>query len=168
VTSQINVQFTSFVYNMLGSKVTRLYSPKNNRFVICDKKNLQRLVIWYDFYPTRCVFSVPSPRLGDRKHKTCWIKIISNHKPWEIVYIWRLLWAINVIPLTVRKIWSGDYVPVLWRPGLCWITMWTVLMADLNLTPTWNNNTFLLSNKLIFSHQTRFTWKSINFTNWLD
>ena len=28
-----------------------------------------------------------SPRLGDRKHTTRWIKIISNPKPWEILYI---------------------------------------------------------------------------------
>jgi hypothetical protein len=34
-------------------------------YVICDKKNLPWFVIWYDFYPTR-VFSIPSPRLGDR------------------------------------------------------------------------------------------------------
>jgi hypothetical protein len=87
VTSQINVQFTSFVYNMSRSKVTRLYSPKNIWYVICDKKNLPWFVIWYDFYPTRCMFSIPSPRLGDRKHKTRWLKIISNHKPWEILYI---------------------------------------------------------------------------------
>ena len=36
---------------------------------------------------TCCVFSIPSPRLGDRKHTTCWLKIISNHNPWEILYI---------------------------------------------------------------------------------
>jgi hypothetical protein len=34
-------------------------------------------VMWYDFYQTRCVIYIPSPRLGDRKHTTCWIKI--NH-----------------------------------------------------------------------------------------
>lgn len=29
-----------------------------------------------DFYSTRCMFSIPSPRLaiGDRKHTMCWIK----------------------------------------------------------------------------------------------
>jgi hypothetical protein len=27
-----------------------------------------------DFYPTSCMFSIPSPRLGDRKHTTRWIK----------------------------------------------------------------------------------------------
>jgi hypothetical protein len=42
--------------------------------------------MWYDFYPTRCVFSIPSPRLGDRKHTTRWMKIIPHHKPWEILY----------------------------------------------------------------------------------
>jgi hypothetical protein len=44
--------------------------------------------MWYDFYPTRCV-SIPSPRLGDRKHTTRWIKIISHHKPWKILYLRR-------------------------------------------------------------------------------
>jgi hypothetical protein len=44
-------------------------------------------VKWYDFYPTRCVFSIPSPRLADRKHTIRWIKIISHHKTWEILYI---------------------------------------------------------------------------------
>ena len=33
------------------------------------------------------MLSIPSPRLGDRKHTTCWIKIISNPNPWEILYI---------------------------------------------------------------------------------
>jgi hypothetical protein len=78
LTSQINVKFTLFVYNMSGSKVTRLYSQKNNWYIICDKKNLPWFVIWYDCYPTRCVISIPSPRLGNRKHKTRWIKIISQ------------------------------------------------------------------------------------------
>ena len=41
--------------------------------VTCDKKNLPWVVVWYDLYPTRCAFSIPSPRLGDRKHTTSWI-----------------------------------------------------------------------------------------------
>ena len=38
-------------------------------------------------------FYIP-PRLEDRKHKNCWRKIISNHKPWEILqYIhFKKLW----------------------------------------------------------------------------
>jgi hypothetical protein len=44
--------------------------------------------LWFDMnFIQLVVFSIPSPRLGDRKHKTRWIKIISNHKPWEILYI---------------------------------------------------------------------------------
>jgi hypothetical protein len=43
--------------------------------------------MWYDFYPTRCVIFIPSPRLGDRNHTTHWIKIISHHKKWEILYL---------------------------------------------------------------------------------
>ena len=30
------------------------------------------------------------PRLGDRKHKTCWIKIILHHKPREILSIYNI------------------------------------------------------------------------------
>jgi hypothetical protein len=41
--------------------------------------------MWYGFCQTRFVFSIPSPRLGDRKH-TSWIHIISHHKTWEILY----------------------------------------------------------------------------------
>ena len=37
-------------------------------------------MVGYDFYPTWCMFSIPEPRLGDRKYTTLWIKImISNH-----------------------------------------------------------------------------------------
>jgi hypothetical protein len=39
------------------------------------------------FYPTRCVFSIPEPWRGVRKHTTSWIKIISHHKTWEILFI---------------------------------------------------------------------------------
>ena len=42
--------------------------------------------LWLDMI---YVFPIPSPRLGDRKHATHWIKIISNHKPWEILYLSR-------------------------------------------------------------------------------
>ena len=62
------------------------YTVKN-QIKICEKKNLPWFMVRYDFYPTLCVFSIPSPRLGDRKHTTRWIKIISNHKPWEILYL---------------------------------------------------------------------------------
>ena len=29
---------------------------------MCDKKNLPWFVVRYDFYPTRCVFSIRSPK----------------------------------------------------------------------------------------------------------
>ena len=32
----------------------------------------------------------PSPRLGDRKHTTRCIKIISNSNPWEILYMFKV------------------------------------------------------------------------------
>ena len=43
--------------------------------------------MWYDFYPTSCVFSIPETWRGDRKHITSWIKIVSHHKTWEILFI---------------------------------------------------------------------------------
>ena len=43
--------------------------------------------VGYDFYPTSCVFSIPKPWRWDRKHSTSWIKIISNPKAWEILFI---------------------------------------------------------------------------------
>lgn len=36
--------------------------------MICDG------LIWW-FYPTSCLFSIPLPRLRDKKHATCWIRI---------------------------------------------------------------------------------------------
>ena len=49
-------------------------SKDRNGVVTCDKKNLHF-----------------SPRLGDRNYTTRWIKIIYNHKPWEIFYILHIL-----------------------------------------------------------------------------
>jgi hypothetical protein len=37
---------------------------------ICDKKNLPWFLAGYNFYSTLCVFSIPLPRLRDRKHTT--------------------------------------------------------------------------------------------------
>jgi hypothetical protein len=68
---------------------------KDMSWYICDKKNFPWFVAGYDFYPTRCSFSIPSPRLGDRKH-TSWIKIISSHKPWEILYLSHC-WVVSLL-----------------------------------------------------------------------
>ena len=54
-------------------------------------------MVVYDFYPTCCVFYIPPPKLGDRKDTTRWMKIIYNHKPWEVLYI-------LLIVLKVRKL----------------------------------------------------------------
>ena len=51
---------------------------KKSGVITFDKKNLPCFGVGYDFYPTCWVFSIPSSRLGDRKHTTRWIKIISN------------------------------------------------------------------------------------------
>ena len=37
--------------------------------------------------------------LGDRKHKTRWIKIISNPKPWEILYVPCPFRSLQVVPI---------------------------------------------------------------------
>jgi hypothetical protein len=57
--------------------------------------------MWYDFYSTRCVFSIPSPRLGERNHTARWIKIISHHKTWEILYLSHIFLDINVMSLVI-------------------------------------------------------------------
>jgi hypothetical protein len=135
VTSQINVQFTSFVYNMSRSKVTRLYSPKNIWYVICDKKNFPWFVIWYDFYPTRCVFSIPSPRLGDRKHKTRWLKIISNHKPWEILYLLlKIKWPVLLCYLKGNKNCLLKEIQYIW---FYWCSL-KKRRKERNLAKDWN------------------------------
>ena len=54
----------------------------------CDKNNLTWFGVGCDFYPTRWVFSISSTRLWDR-HQTRWIKIISNPKPREILYLFK-------------------------------------------------------------------------------
>jgi hypothetical protein len=67
---------------------------------------------WASCYPTRCVSSIPSPRLRDRKHTTRWIKIISHHKPWEILYILQYDFSGDVHPYKlVQRNEELDYVP---------------------------------------------------------
>ena len=51
----------------------------------------------YDFYPTSCVFFIPEPWRGDRKHSTSWIKIIANPKPWEILFITYLIFLLTTV-----------------------------------------------------------------------
>jgi hypothetical protein len=75
------------------------------------------LKIKYDLLPTHCVLSIPSPRLGDRKHTTHWIKIISHHKTQEILYMYYMYtWALCQ-GLTI-KLWDMSvykhFVGFLW------------------------------------------------------
>ena len=86
-----------FAFKRLG--LHKIYAKIKNGVVTCDKKNLPWFVVRYDFCPTPCMFSIPSPRLGDRKHTTCWIKIIFNHKPWEILYIYTIPYQMSVMYL---------------------------------------------------------------------
>ena len=44
---------------------------------MCDKKNIPRFGVGYDFYPTLWVFSIPELKLVDRKHATSWILIFT-------------------------------------------------------------------------------------------
>ena len=55
-------------------KATENLCKDKNGVTACDKKNLPWFVVWYDFYPTWCLFSITLPRLGDRRHQTSWIK----------------------------------------------------------------------------------------------
>jgi hypothetical protein len=44
-------------YVLLRHAIRRIKSTKTGMgWEICDKKNLPRFVMWYDFYPTRCVW----------------------------------------------------------------------------------------------------------------
>jgi hypothetical protein len=62
--------------------------------------------LWCDMIFLQLVFSIPSPRLGDRKHKTHWIKIISHHKPWEILYkLNRLFHVYKIIKICPNLFW---------------------------------------------------------------
>jgi hypothetical protein len=45
------------------------------------------------------------PRLGDRKHKTHWIKIILNNKSWEILYLYNYHGR-SYIYIIIRFAWS--------------------------------------------------------------
>jgi hypothetical protein len=48
------------------------------------------------------VFSIPSPRLGDRKHTTRWIKIVSHQKPWEILYFLEACFDVYVLFFSIK------------------------------------------------------------------
>ena len=45
-------------------RLRKIYVKTKNGVVTYDKKNLPWFVVGYDFYLT-CVFSIPSPKLGD-------------------------------------------------------------------------------------------------------
>ena len=50
----------------LGTATKRY--EKSTDVVTCDKKNLPWFGVKYDFYPTRCVFSILSSRLRNKKN----------------------------------------------------------------------------------------------------
>ena len=61
----VEMTLRTFASKRLG--LHRIY-VKINGVVTCDKKNLRWFVVEYIFYPTRCMFSIPSPRFGHWKH----------------------------------------------------------------------------------------------------
>jgi hypothetical protein len=52
------------------------HAVRRNKYRVV--KNLLCFVMLYYFYSTRCVLSIPSRKLGDRKHTTRWIKMIQK------------------------------------------------------------------------------------------
>ena len=70
-----------------SKRLLKSYEDRNG-VETCDKTNFPRFVVGYEFYLSRCVFYIPLQRLGDITHTTRWMKIISNHKPWEILYLY--------------------------------------------------------------------------------
>ena len=81
------------VRNFCNWKATKKLCKDRDGVVICDKKNLLWFGVGYDFYPRSCVISIwfLSNELCvfyPRAKETCWIKIISNPKPWDFyIYI---------------------------------------------------------------------------------
>jgi hypothetical protein len=66
-------------------------------------------VLWYDFYPTSCVFSIPEPWPGDRNH-TSWIKIISHHKTWSLdFYLSHIYHQHTYMYFVYFILWIGIY-----------------------------------------------------------
>ena len=82
---------THFCWNYVSRfciwKITEKLCKEKSGVITCDEKYLPWFGVGYEFYSTLWVFSIPSPRLGDRKHTTRRIKIISIPKPWEILYL---------------------------------------------------------------------------------
>jgi hypothetical protein len=78
---------------------------KNNVVNYGDKKN-----------QTGCMFSIPLPRLGDKKHTSHWIKIISNYKPWCILCVYTTHLIIHKIKNkrcnSHKGIFSNQFHPV--------------------------------------------------------
>ena len=71
-----------------SKKATEKFCKNRNGVVTCGKKDFPWFVVVYDIYPTRFVFSIPLPRLKNKKKNTNrWIKIIYIPKSWEILYL---------------------------------------------------------------------------------
>ena len=82
----------------------------------CDKKNLKWIFISYGIYETRCVFHIPSPRLGDIKYTTRYINTVWNENSFQILYSEETCFAYFSLPFQVNETWRAK--PVLWRHSL--------------------------------------------------
>ena len=101
---------------------------------------------------TQYFFASKRPGLGNRKHTTCLMKIISNHKPWEIQYVhysiyvyyttlldWRFLkhhyWTLRhqyVNPAATllhkkKENWLNGHIVIMFGSGL---NPWLLCTAD--------------------------------------
>jgi hypothetical protein len=103
------------------------------------KGDLPWFVMWYDFYPMSCVFSIPAPRLRDRKHMS-WMKVISHHKTWEILFITPYLFLLTLFfggrgdtQCDIKKIIT--WVIILhWYQGLIDYLLFCVPLKNISLT----------------------------------
>jgi hypothetical protein len=79
-------------HGVLLRHALRRIKINKNRYGVVDmwQKEYPMFLLWC-FYPTRCVFSIPLSGLGERKHTSRWIRTISHHKPWEILYVFSII-----------------------------------------------------------------------------
>jgi hypothetical protein len=68
--------------------------------------------MWYDFYPTFCVFYILSPRLGDRKHITRWISHITSQTMGDPIFIrnrqsWTSAWNTAISIQLFTRYWTS-------------------------------------------------------------
>lgn len=103
----------------------------------CDKQNLWNIYISkylaYGFYPTRRVFSMPSPKLEDKKNTSCCVKIINHRKTLEILF---LHFCHSLQCLLILQIWNKilRYLQWQWMLGkFIWWNKNSIISSTLNI-----------------------------------